>query len=159
MNVSDLMTKDVVTVSPEDSVGQVAMKMCKHDISGLPVAEGGDERGKGGKVVGLITEEDIITEDMRVHGPAFMAILGEVIEIESTDDLDEKMKKIAATKAGDLMNEDFETVRENDPIDVVATKMVQRHANPIPVLDNEEKLVGVISRADLISILSCGESK
>ena len=73
--------------------------------------------------------------------------------------VDEQMRKIAATKAADLMNDKFETVGPDDNVSIAATKMVERHQNPVPVIDDNDKLVGIISRADLISILSCGEEK
>ena len=74
MLVTDIMTKDVVSVSPETPVAEVARLMVKHDMSGLPVLD-------GDRLVGLVTELDLIAQHAEPDAPSMTAFFGGFITL------------------------------------------------------------------------------
>ena len=117
MNIRDLMTSDVQTVSPGDTVQQAAGFMLSADTGSIPVCD-------GEKVIGMITDRDIA------------------------------LRGIAAGKGPDcrvreLMSDNVIFARDTDDARTVATQMSDAQVRRLPVLDADEKLVGMISLGDL----------
>ncbi len=77
MLVKDIMAKDVITVKSTDTVDTCASLLFNHNISGLPVMD--DE----GKLVGIVTEGDLIRRESRIQGPAVLEILGGLIYLDT----------------------------------------------------------------------------
>jgi CBS domain-containing protein len=144
MNVRDLMTEPI-TVDPSTSIGRVSRLMVENHLSGLPVV---DQRGS---LVGVVTESDLVTKHARVHGPTYLGFLGGVLPIE-TRRQDAEVRRALAVSAGDIMSMDFATIPPGADIEDAATLMVERDANPIAVVEGE-RLVGMISRADIVRLL------
>ena len=97
MQVREIMTEDVVTVGPETPVASVARLFREKAISGMPVVD------QEGRVVGIITEVDLIARHARPHYPAYFAFLDSIIYLESTRRYRESMRRILATTAGELI--------------------------------------------------------
>jgi CBS domain-containing protein len=144
MLAKEIMTKDVVTVGKEDTVTDVARLLVEHKVSGLPVVD--DE----GRVLGMVSEGDLIYQDKKLHTPAFLEILGGVIYLESPQRVANDIKKMTATKVAEIMTGKVYTVKEETPVEEVATIMVERQVNRVPVVDKAGKLVGIVSRQDLV---------
>jgi len=141
------MTRDVVTVTLAASVTEVARLLVEHKVSGLPVV---DEEHR---VVGMITEGDLIYQDKKVHMPAFLEILGGVIYLENPQRIVNDLKKMTATKVAEVMTSKVYTVKEDASMEDIATIMVERQVNRLPVVDQAGKLVGIISRQDLVKAM------
>ena len=137
------MTTDVVTVSPETSVKEAANIMSENNISGLPVVE--DE-----KLVGIVTENDLIIKDKKLHFPEYINVLGGIIYLESYKKFEEEFKKFIAVKVGELMTKDVITASPNDPIEDLATIMHQEDVNRLPVVDNAGQLIGIVTRGNIV---------
>jgi CBS domain-containing protein len=144
MLAKEVMTKSVVTVSKNDTVTDVARLLLEHKVSGLPVV---DEEGR---VVGMVTEGDLIYQDKKLHTPAFLEILGGVIYLENPQRVANDIKKMTATKVGEIMTGKVHSVKEDTSVEVVATIMVEEQVNRVPVVDGTGKLVGIVSRQDLV---------
>lgn len=147
MLAKEVMSKDVVTVTTLDSVTDVARLLMEHKVSGLPVVDAEH------RVVGMITEGDLIYQDKKLHLPAFMEILGGVIYLENPQRMVNDLKKMTATKVGDVMTSKVYTVKEDASMEDIATIMVERQVNRLPVVDQAGKLVGIISRQDLVKAM------
>lgn len=147
MLAREVMTRDVVTVTLAASVTDVARLLVEHKVSGLPVV---DEEHR---VVGMITEGDLIYQDKKVHMPAFLEILGGVIYLENPQRIVNDLKKMTATKVADVMTSKVYTVKENASMEDIATIMVERQVNRLPVVGQDGKLVGIISRQDLVKAM------
>ncbi len=139
----DVMTRDLVTVTPETSVKEAAKIMADKGFGALPVVA--DD-----KLVGLVTEGDLIMQDVRVRFPTTIHLLDAFIFYPpSQDRMESEIKKAVAATVGDVMSSSPITVQGSATIEDVATLMVDRDVSRIPVLEDEQ-LVGIVSKADIV---------
>ncbi len=140
MNVAEAMTRNVVAVSPETPLKDVAAAMVKHGISGVPVVDA------GGTVLGVVSEADFVIKERgsaAVHHRFLARFFG-----ESRTTLAE-LKKIEARTAGEAMTSPPVTVAADAHLSEVARIMADRGINRLPVVENGH-LVGIITRADVV---------
>lgn len=150
--VRDLMRVNVICCKPDDSIFDVAKIFSEYNISGAPVVE--DER-----VIGVISLTDIIKfmktklPKSKLYSPEtqslylFIAnLLKEQIGFRA------ELKRISETKVRDLMSTDIIQIRPDNSILEAATVMEKHDIDRLPVVD-EGKLVGIISRVDLVKAL------
>ena len=130
------MTADVVFVTPETPVNRIARIMVERNVSGLPVVD--DAR----RVVGIVTDLDLIVRNTRLEPPAFFQLLDARIPLETLGAL-----------ARDVMTEKVVTIGPDADAEAVATLMVRRKVNPIPVVE-AGRLVGIVSRADVVRLMA-----
>ena len=141
--VKHIMTVDVVSVSPTASVGRIARLMHERAISGIPVVDI-DRR-----VVGMVTDLDLIILNTRIESPHFLPLLDGRIPLETPSHFKRRIEHAAGTTAKELMSESVITVGPEEDVETLAALMVKEHVNPVPVVE-DGRLVGVVSRADLI---------
>lgn len=146
MKVSEIMSKEVIAVEAETPVNEIAKKLIKHDITGMPVVEG-DE------VIGIVTEDDVIMQEAKLHIPSYVNVLSSFLYLEDPDDVEADLKKILATSAKDLMTEQVVTISPDASIEDLATLFKEQDVNPVPV-EEDGKLVGIVSRADVVALLA-----
>jgi CBS domain-containing protein len=139
MKVSELMKTDVVTAAPEASLKDVAKTLVEHGISGMPVCD------TEGHVLGVISEGDILYKERgrleRRGGP--LAWLVDGISYS-------EVSKAEAHTAYDAMTTPPITITPGRPAAAAARLMVERGVNRLPVVNQDERLVGIVTRADLV---------
>ena len=143
---SDIMSRKVVTVTPETTVKELARLFSFHQISGVPVVN------DSGKLVSVVTESDLIDQTKKVHIPTVVTILDSVFYLENPDKMEQEMKKIAGYLVGDICSAKLITVVEETPLDEIATIMSEKNIHTLPVMSNDT-LVGVIGKKDIIRTL------
>jgi CBS domain-containing protein len=143
MNAEDIMIRDVLTISPEDGIEKVAKILVETGISGLPVVN------EDGKVVGIITEGDLVYQQKKLNIPAYLNFLDILVPLGREEFL-EDLKKMTAFKVEDLMTKDVIMVGKKTNITEIATLMVENKINRVPVVDQEQRLLGIITRHDII---------
>jgi CBS domain-containing protein len=146
MQASEIMTTEVVTVTPETSVHDAATLMTTHHISGLPVVDA------HGFVEGIVSEGDLLRRVELGTGRPQRSWLAEFLH--STRRLASEYLKEHALKVSDVMTANVIAVRADTPLADVADLLVRHHIKRVPVLD-EGRLVGIVSRANLIRALAC----
>ena len=144
----DIMTTKVITVSPHDEVEKAARLLLEHHISGLPVV---DEKGM---VVGVISEGDLILREKEVKPPAYSIVLGAVIYLESPQRFFDELRRTVAQKVEDLMSKKIYTVGPETTVEEIATLMAAKGVNRLPVVDEGRRLLGIVTRQDIIKSLS-----
>jgi CBS domain-containing protein len=147
MNVSEIMAKTVITVSADASVGEVAQLLADNHVSGLPVV------GPDGRLIGMITEEDVVVRDANPKLPTLLNLLDGLFPVRGQREYDEEVRHILASRASELMSEHLYTVKPDADVSEAATLMVEKHANPIPVVE-QGTLVGMIGRGDIIRLIA-----
>lgn len=150
LRVRALMTKDVVAISPDTPVREIARLMWEHAISGLPVLD------EAGRVIGIITEFDLIAREASFNVPLYVPFLDAFFKIPGTGD-EAQLRKILATRASEIMSSPAVTITPDERIEALATLMYRRRVNPVPVVDENQKLVGIVSRSDLIWLMTLEE--
>jgi len=151
VKVRDLMTTAVIAFKPSDKVHQVAKTLRTNQISGAPVID--DQR----KVIGVISEADIMKLTATVPFPDIDPL--NPFPVFSLTSYRKKVEKIPAEietlfegSVKDVMTKDPVTISPDDSI-LAATRIMHKDDfNRIPVVDDEGKLVGLIARADIISL-------
>lgn len=146
MKVKDIMTEKVITVSPETSVKEIADILLKKKIGGVPVLD-------GEKLVGIVTEEDLIMKNVKLHFPTYIQLLDAVIYLESLKKYEEELRKAVGATAQDVMTRDLVTISPEADIEEAATLMIERNISRLPVVEND-KLVGIITRRDILKAIS-----
>ena len=117
MKVSEVMTRDVQTIQPDQPVQQAASFMLSTDAGSIPVTE-------GDRLIGMITDRDIAVRGVaQGHGPD--------------------------TPVRELMSNDIMCARIDDDCDEVANKMSEAQVRRLPVVDEQERLCGIVSLGDL----------
>lgn len=144
--VETLMTTDVVTVGPDTSVAEVARLMVAHNVSGIPVVE-------DGVPVGLVTEVDVVSREIDVDPPAFGTFLDAIFRLP-WDRSDEELRRVLASTAGELMSRDVKTIAPEEPIRDAANMMFKQEVNPLPVVDSDGRLLGIVSRSDIVRLVA-----
>lgn len=146
MLVKDIMTREVITVSPDTSVKEIAELMLEKGIGGVPVVE--DE-----KLVGIVTEEDLIMKNVKLHFPTYIQLLDAVIYLESLKKYEDELRKAIGATAKDVMTRDVITIAPDASLEEAATLMVEKGISRLPVVEGE-KLVGIITKRDILKSLS-----
>ncbi len=147
LNSSDIMTQSVITVKRETSVKELARILTHHNISGAVVVDDED------KVIGIVTESDLIFQNKKLHIPSVIAILDSYFFLENPGKMEQEIQKMAGATVGDIFSGDVITVQEDTTITEIATIMSERHVHTLPVLNNNI-LVGVIGKKDIIKTIA-----
>ncbi|MEA5075838.1 MAG: CBS domain-containing protein [Coriobacteriia bacterium] len=142
----EIMTKDPVTVGRDLSVTDAARMMVENRIGALPVLD-------GDRLVGLVTEGDLIMRDVKVEFPTYLHLLdGFIMYPPATARFESELKKAVGATVEDVMTPDPVTVQADTTVSDAATLMVERDVSRLPVLDGD-RLVGIISKSDIVRSL------
>ena len=150
LTAKQLMTNKVITVTGTTPVRELAKILLENNISGAPVLDDHD------KLVGVVTESDLIDQNKKVHIPTVLTILDSFIFLESPNKMEKELKKMAGTTVEDIFAHEVISVQKGTPLDEVATLMAEKNVHTLPVMDGE-KLVGVIGKSDIIRTLAQGK--
>jgi CBS domain-containing protein len=147
--VRDVMSTPVVTLRPDDKVERAADVLAEKNVGSLPVVD--DDR----KLVGILRDDDLIASEARVHVPTFINFLGLGMAFPGEmKHLERELKKIAGATVRDIMQTDPPTVTPDATLEDVATLMHDRGVNSIPVVDADNKVVGIVARADIVRFIA-----
>jgi CBS-domain-containing membrane protein len=147
MKVREIMTADVAVAHLRTPVNEIARRMDERDVSGIPVVD--EER----RVLGLVTDLDLIARNTRLDPPLFFQLLDARIPLETPGHYLRKLRHMLGTEAGDVMSEDVVTIGPDEEAEALAALFLKSRANPIPVVENGH-LVGIVSRADLLRLMA-----
>lgn len=150
LSAKELMSTDVITVTGTTPVQELAKILSDNKISGAPVV---DDQGR---VIGVVTESDLIDQNKIVHIPTVVAILDSFLFLESPGKMEKELKKMTGILVEDIFADQVITVQQDTPLDEVATLMAEKKVHTLPVLDGE-KLVGVIGKSDIIRSIAQGK--
>jgi CBS domain-containing protein len=143
VTAKDIMTREVIAVHPEASLLDVAKILAEHNFDGVPVVD------TENKVVGIVTEYDLINKTSAVHLPTLQVILKNLPQFKKEEA--HFQEEILSLKVSDIMNKEPLTILEDTPYDEVIKLFREHHrVNPIPVIDKDRKILGVISRFDVL---------
>ncbi|MCL4833025.1 MAG: CBS domain-containing protein [Caldilineaceae bacterium] len=148
MLVREIMTSRVITVLPQASIREVAGLMRQHSVSALPVVT------DSGKLVGIVTEIDLITRHAPPRQPQYIPLLWGLIPMRLDDysTYKEQVRHILAVNAEQLMTKDPATVAPSDTIEHAAELMIRPGHRSLPVMEGG-KLVGIVTRTDLVQLI------
>jgi CBS domain-containing protein len=142
--VGEIMQTDWPTLGPEGTVEEAIKLFVEERISGAPVVE-------GGRLLGIVTEGDLIFQDAEVKAPGFLDILGGMVPLGNTEEYRREALKSAGVTVGEIMTTDPTTVAREATLVEAATTMAEKRRKILPVVEGE-RLVGVITRMDILAL-------
>ncbi len=141
MNATDIMTTNVIAVSPDTSVSTLARLLLDNRISAVPVVE------EGGRVVGIVSESDLLGR------PSSRSLPGWWLRLFDQEALClEELATAKQLKAQDVMTRQVVSVSDRMPMELIASLLHRLSLKRVPVV-RDGKLVGIVSRADLLDAL------
>ena len=150
IGVKEIMTADPITVDPAMTVKEAAHVMIDKGIGALPVLE-------DGKLIGIVTEGDLIMQDVKLEFPTYFHLIdGFIMYPPSTNRFESELKKAVAADVRSVMTADPITIQVGAAIEDAATLLVDRDVSRLPVMDGD-KLVGVVSKSDVVRSLLLDE--
>lgn len=147
ITAKDIMTEKVITVRPETPLEEFARILIENRISGAPVVD------KDGNLVGIITENDLINQNKRLHIPTVIRLFDAFIMLESPGKIKDEIKRITATTVWDICTKEVVTVSEDTPLQEIATIMSEKKIHLLPVM-RDKRIVGIIGKADIIKAMA-----
>ncbi len=142
LKAKDIMTEDVIMVSPDATVEELGRLFIEKGISGAPVVDA------GGKLFGIVTENDLISKNSRLHIPTILRLFDAFIPLGASK-LEVEIKRMTASTVGEVCNRKVVTIAEETPIDEIATIMNEKKIHLLPVV-RVGRVVGIIGKKDLI---------
>jgi CBS domain-containing protein len=149
MKVSEIMTKEVFSVTPQANIRDLAKLLVDKNVSGAPVVD------SSGKCIGIVLEESLIFQDKKVHLPTFIAFFTGYLTLGEKK-FEAEMKRIAATSVEGIMEKDCLFISPEDSVEDVATMIIERNIHYYPVVKGN-KLVGVVTKKDIVRAIAQGK--
>lgn len=148
MLVRDIMSSPAITVTTDTHIPEVARMLRAHQISGMPVLD------STGRLVGIVTDHDLILRNAPVREPRYFALLSGYIplNLEEHRHYKEQLRHTMAVTAGDMIEPGIPTVAPDTPLEHALELMLDPKVTMLPVLDGG-KVVGVVTRTDLVRLI------
>ena len=150
--VKEIMTSPVVTVRADASMKSVVQLLEQKDFSGLPVVDDQD------RVIGVISERDMLKYTRWIIGRPLRDLSNllehnsDATSVESQRGA-EMIELVSSREAGTIMTPEVITINEDAPVLDAVKCMNRQGINRIPVVDDQQKLQGIVTRANVISMI------
>lgn len=149
--VADVMTRDPIVVRPETSLHEAIKLLAEKRISGLPVVD------DAGKLIGTISETDLMWQETGITPPAYIMFLDSVIFLKNPAQYERDLHKALGQTVGEVMSKDLITVVPDKPLRDAAQLMHDRKIQRLPVVDASGKVIGILTRGDIVRDLAASE--
>lgn len=146
--VADVMSRDPIVVRPETPLKEAIQILAERHISGLPVVE------QTGKLVGVISETDLMWQEKGVTPPAYIMFLDSVIYLQNPATFERDLHKSLGQTVGEVMTQDAITITEEKPLREAAALMHERNVRRLPVIDKNAQVIGILTRGDIVRAMA-----
>jgi CBS domain-containing protein len=146
--VREIMSAPPITVSPETRIREVARVLRTNVISGVPVVD------NEGRLLGVITELDLIARNAPLKEPTYIAVLSALIPvgIDEYRQYKEQLRQALAVNAAELMQTDVKTIAPDEAVEEALELMLDPEVTMLPVIENE-RVIGVVTRTDIVQLI------
>ena len=146
--VAEIMTTELITVSPKTSLQEAIQIIADRKISGLPVVD--DE----GQLVGIISETDLTWQATGVEAPPYVMFLDSVIYLQNPAKHNQEVHKALGQTVAEAMSEKPTTIKGDLLVREAARIMHEKKVRRLPVVDDNDKLIGIITQGDVIRMMA-----
>lgn len=147
IKVSDILSKRLISVHPKQSVKEAADLFAKENITGAPVVD------DSSKLIGVVSDTDLVMQDVRFHFPTFIHLLDSFVFLQSFNRFETELKKAVGAKVEDVMTKDVITATKENTVEDIATLMVEKNVDRIPIIE-ENRVVGIVTKGDIVKLIS-----
>ncbi|BAZ81719.1 MAG: CBS domain-containing protein [Sphaerospermopsis sp.] len=146
--VAEVMTHNPIMVNPQTPLKEAIQILAEKRISGLPVIN------DAGKLVGIISETDLMWQETGVTPPAYIMFLDSVIYLQNPGAYERDLHKALGQTVGEVMSKNPLTITPDKSLKEAA-KIIQEHkVHRLPVLDSTSKVIGILTRGDIIRAMA-----
>lgn len=149
--VADAMSRDPIVVRPQTPLNEAIQILAERRFSGLPVVDDADQ------LVGIISETDLMWQETGVTPPAYIMFLDSVIYLKNPTTYERDLHKALGQTVGEVMSRDPITISPDKLLKDAAQIMHDRSVHRLPVLDAEGKVVGILTRGDIIRAMAASQ--
>lgn len=147
--VADVMTRDPITAKPETPLNEVIKTLAEQRISGLPVVD------EAGKLVGVISETDLMWRESGATPPPYIMLLDSVIYLENPNRYERELHKALGATVKEVMTDHHVvTIAPDKPLRDAAQLMHERKVHRLPVLNTEGRVIGILTRGDIVRAMA-----
>lgn len=146
LTAKDVMTTELVTVTPETEIAQVAKILLEKRINGVPVLD------DAGRLVGILCQSDLIAQQKKFPLPSLFTLLDGFMPLTSAKKIEKEVDKISATQVAHAMTPDPVAVEPETSLEDIATLMVDKNLHTLPVVA-DGKLVGIVGKEDVLKTI------
>ncbi|MDX2231885.1 MAG: CBS domain-containing protein [Leptolyngbyaceae cyanobacterium bins.349] len=151
--VADVMTRDPITAQPETPLNEVIQILAQKRISGLPVVD------ETGKLVGVISETDLMWRESGATPPPYIMLLDSVIYLENPARYERELHKALGATVKEVMTDHHVvTITPDKPLRDAAHLMHERGVHRLPVLDAAGQVIGILTRGDIVRAMAAEQS-
>jgi CBS domain-containing protein len=143
LKAKDIMTTNVISVPPTMTIEAFARLLIENRISGAPVLD------ESGALKGIVTENDLISQNKRLHIPTIIRLFDAYIMLGKPDSIEKELKKMTGSTVEEICTKAVITITPDTSIEEIATIMAERKVHLLPVVAGE-KLAGIVGKIDLI---------
>ena len=147
MRAKDIMKKNVIFVSKEERVKTIVSILMQNHVSGVPVVD------TNNRLIGIVTEKDLITKEKGLNISSYMEFVANIVFIDGEIQHHHRYRHLNYLTASDIMSSPVYAVHVDATIGEIASIMVNRRINRLPVINEKNQLVGIIGRSDLLPTL------
>jgi CBS domain-containing protein len=146
--IADVMSRDPIVVKPETSLKEAIKILAERRISGLPVID------DTGKLVGVISETDLMWQETGVTPPAYIMFLDSVIYLQNPATYERDLHKALGQTVGEVMSKNPITISPDKLLPEAARILNDRKIHRLPVLDSSGQVIGILTRGDIIRAMA-----
>lgn len=143
----DIMTRKVISVTAETSLKEFARILVDNNISGAPVLDA------SGQLIGIATLSDLIYHNKKLKVPAVITILDSFLFLDKPEKMEKELKKIAAATVADICTREVQSITPETPLDEIATIMTEKKVHSLPVVTDNNQMVGIVGKKDIIKTI------
>lgn len=148
MKIQEVMNKYPVIVGKDAPISDVADLLVKYNLTAVSVVDDNN------KLLGIISEGDLLYKKVRPHVPHYVNVLGASIYYNGIGEYNAKFKKLLASHVHELMTDEVITTTPDKEVEEIVSVMLDQHLKNVPVVDKDYHLVGILSRRDIIKLIA-----
>ncbi len=146
--VADIMTNDPILVTPNTPLQEAIHILAEKKISGLPVVD------ETGKLVGVISESDLMWQESGIEPPPYIMFLDSVIYLKNPARYNKEIHKALGQTVGEVMSDRPIAVNSNKTVPEAARIMHDKKVRRLPVVDDSSKVIGIVTQGDVIKMMA-----
>jgi len=146
--VADVMTANPAVVRPKTALKEAINLLAQKEISGLPVVD------EAGKLVGVLSETDLMWQETGVDPPPYFIFLDSVIYLQNPTRYEKELHKALGQTVGEVMSAQPISITGDHSLKEAAQLMNKRKVRRLPVVDEANKVIGIITRGDIVRTMA-----
>ncbi len=147
-SVAEVMTPNPITVEPQTALNEAIKIMAEKKISGLPVVNG------EGNLIGVLSETDLMWQETGIEPAPYIMILDSIIYLQNPARHEKEIHKALGQTVGEVMSDNPISISPEKSLREAARLMHDKKIRRLPAIDSEGKVVGILTRGDIIRTMA-----